>query len=103
MFEVLSEGPFSEEIGSAVPIENGFKVSIYNGNPLLVVKSKKFIGRFEIFEKKDGKVLTKTGAGKQMDYACNWIQLNLENNTRVYINLGPQNPCVEELEEVMAI
>lgn len=103
MFKVIRKYPYSEEVGSAEVIENGFKVRIYNGNSLLVVKSKKFIDRFEVFEKKDEKIIKKVGVGKPMDYANNWIQLNLKNDHKVYINLGPEKFDIEEFEGVIAI
>ena len=103
MFDVIQGGSSSHEvIGKAVKIDFGFRINIFNGGTLLLVKSNKFKERYEIYNIDESNVSRKDGYGKFLDYTNEWVEFDHGSSNKAYIYLSVEGYTVSEFREVVA-
>lgn len=103
MFDVIQGGSCGHEvIGKAVRIDFGFRINIFNGGTLILVKSNKFKERYEIYSIGENHVSKKDGYGKFLDYTNEWVQFDHGPSNKAYIYLNEEGYFVSEFVEVSA-
>ena len=105
MFDVIKKrfDSFPEKIGKAEKIKFGFRINIFNGNSLFLVKSKQFRNRYDIYEISENLVNKKSGFGRFMDYSGAWIEFDQTPKQKAYINLNGNNSySISEFKEFCA-